>query len=267
MSQKINIGKGYEQVSQWRKLAGKGGAVFCLLFFIAAGDAIISQTRQPLNLIELTPGASEKFNFTLSDKVESLDELRYENSSGILRTTLESVHKGFWLGGYMCRGILSADSSAAPGDYSINVFLKKKKAPIYEFKVRVYRDADDYRRHSKSFIFRHAGISPWIAMLICPVIVLAAGGAIFYLSRRQTYLLALSGKSEIYRVSRKDSGYYEIAFELGKDHGIAVGMRLDVYNDAGIAIGRAEVTEVSEKDSTARIAAEYIRPGYMVSKS
>jgi len=267
MPRKMNIGIGYEQVTWWRKLAGKVATVFCILFFISAGDAIISQTRQPLNLIEIIPGASENFNFTLKDKVESLDELSYQNSSEILRTTLESVHKGFWLGAYMCRGVLSVNHSAAPGDYSINIFLKKKKTLMYEFKVRIYQDADDYRRHAKSFIFRHAGISPWLTMVICPFFALTAGVGIFYLSRRRTYLQALSGQSEIYKASRKDDGYYEISFELGKSHGIAVGMRVDVYNDDNIAIGQAEVTEVSEKDSTAKIAAEYVRPGYMVSKS
>jgi hypothetical protein len=261
MPQKMNI----EQVAWWRKLVGTVGTVFCILFFISAGDAIVSQTRQPLNLIELLPGSSEKFNFSLSEKIETINELSHQSSSELIRVFVESLHKGFWFGGYMCGGSISADPSISQGDYVVKIFSKKNPKPLYEFKVIVYRNADDYRLHSKSVIYRHSGISPWVAMLICPLFVLAAAGLIFYLSRKWEYLLALSGKAEIYQASRKD-GYYEISFGLGKQQGTEIGMHFNVYDQEGTAIGSAKVTAVSESDSSAEISAYYVRPGYIVSK-
>ena len=257
----------YQQVSRLRSIAGKWVALCGILFFAAAFDAIISQTRQPLNLVELTPGMSEKINFHLKDKTDSVEVFSYKSDSEYLRASFDSVHKGFWLGGLMCQGTLSSANPIAPGDYQISIHIKGTAAPIHGFKVRVYRDHREYRNHSKSVIYRYVGMSPWWAMIVCGVLFFLSGIGVFYLSRKREILIALSGMAEIYQVSRKDVGC-EITFAMGKKHGIDVGARLRVCDDKGDRIVNATVISVSDEDASAEIKTQiYVRPGYIVSKS
>ncbi len=255
----------HQQVSRLRNIAGKWVALCGIFFFAAAFDAIISQTRQPLNLIELTPGTSEKINFHLKDKTDSTEVFSYKSDSELIRVSFDSVHKGFWLGGLMCQGTLSSANPIAPGDYQISIHIKGSNAPIHGFKVRVYRDMREYRNHSKSFIFRYVGISPWWAMIVCAALFLLSGISVFYLSRKREILMASSGVAEIYQVSRKDVGC-EISFAMGKKHGIDVGTTLRVCDDKGDRIVNATVISVSDEDASAEINTQiYVRPGYIVS--
>lgn len=254
----------HQQVSRLRSIAGKWVALCGILFFAAAFDAIISQTRQPVNLIELTPGASEKINFHLKDKTDSAEVFSYKSDSEFLRASFDSVHKGFWLGGLMCQGTLSSASSVIPGDYQLSIHIKGSNAPIHGFKVRVYRDMREYRDNSRSFIFRYVGISPWWAMIVCIGLVLLSGISVFYLSRKREMLMVLSGMAEIYQISRKDVGC-EITFAMGKKHGIDVGTKLTVYDDRDNRIVNASVISVFEEDASAEINTQiYVRPGYIV---
>ncbi len=253
------------QIFRLRSLAGMWGAICCLLFFVCAFDAIISQIRQPLNLIELVPGASEKINFTLKEKTESVEGFTYQSSSDLLSVSFDSVHKGFWLGGYMCQGTIISKPSTSVGDHNLNIFVKGTKAPIQNFKIRVYRDNQDYRLNSKSFIHRNFAFSPWWAMVFCVGLIVVSSGGVFYLSRKQEQIMALNGQAEIYQVIRKDTGC-EIGFAMGKKHGLEPETNLIIYDDKGISIGKANVISVTYEDAVAAVNSQKdVKPGYLVS--
>ncbi len=256
-----------DQASQWRKLAGKAGAFFCLLMFIGVLDALIAQFRQPLNVLDVLPGTSVEINGPLEEKVRGIQELTYISSSDLIRLSFETTHSGFWFGGQMWRGLLTIRPHIEPGEYSLTVIPKgktpQKSKPV--FRIRVYQDLSSYRQGFKSLIQRYLGISPWWVAVFSFSLTALVFGMVFYLSQKIEYLMAQGGKAEVYRVKKGEAGY-EIAFGLGTRHGVQPGNRLILLNESRQPIGTVEVREVSETDSVAITGLDYvIKLGYIVS--
>ena len=67
---------------------------------------------------------------------------------------------------------------------------------------------------------------------------------------------------------RQGETRYEIAFGLGKRHGVAVDRRLALFDERGQFVGTVVVQNVSETDSLAIADFESeVMPGYIVSMS
>ena len=258
-----------DQVSRWRDHVGRAGALLCLLFFLSVLDALIAQFRQPVNTLNLLPGASEKINGQLAEEVV-LEDLTYKADSEHIHVSLDSVHRGFWLGGFMWRGLVKVDPNIEPGQYTLTVGPKGKlqqAPPLSTFRIRVHPDPYSHRQSHKSLVYRYTGISSmWVIALLIPFIPLALGGTI-YLSRRREFLLAQHGMAEIYRV-KKDENAYQVAFSLGTNQGVEPGTWLQLLDESGQSLGTIKVLESTETDSVAKVGLEMnVRPGYLVSKN
>ena len=243
-----------DQVSRWRNLAGWIGALFFLLAFLALLDGLIGQFREPANLIKLLPGLTAEIDGPLQEEVPGVQDLTYFGDSEDLKLSFASVHKGYFLGGNLWRGQITASPGILPGEYHLTVAPRKSTSPeaTLAFRILVFSDLLSLRLSSKSLIRRYAGLSPWGAAAACLPGILLAFAAVFGLSQKIDRLLAQQGRAEIYRVIKKD-GAVEIHFALGTEHGVQPGLRLQVFNPGGGAVAIAQVTEATPADAVALV--------------
>ena len=167
----------------------------------------------------------------------------------------------------MWRGVLAANSSIAPGDYSVSIraISEPSEKPMATFKVKVFGDPASLQKSSDSVIQRYTGGSPWWALAFCFPLVLLSVGIVYLCSQKREQFLRQEGKAEIYRISTRDGGY-EIAFALGMKDGIQVGSLLTLLDKSGMPVGSVKVIEAYQADSMALTMFECkVKPGYMVS--
>jgi hypothetical protein len=255
-----------KQATTGRRIAAKAGAWIFLIFFMAVLDGIISQARAPLNRFDVLPGTSEKFNFTLREPVERIEDLSYQSGSEQIRVSFESIHKGFFLGGEMVRGTIMVGDGISPGAYTIHMGLKKTlpKKSLSEYTLKVYPDPEALRKNALSFFRRELKVSPWAAACGFLMLLAISLGVVYYCSIIRESLLANAGKADIYRI-KKYTDFYEVAFGLGYDHGLKTGMRIHLLDKNHQVLGEAEVKNVFPSDSFAVIPlTQTVIPGYMV---
>jgi hypothetical protein len=256
-----------DSVNRWRSLAGKVAALCCVVFFLSVLDGVVSHFGQSPNDVRLLPGASAKVNGPARDNIREIEELEYITTSDLVSLSIEKVHTGFWMGGRMWRGVLTAGPNAEPGGYSVTVRSKDKptEQPITLFHITIYRDPDALQNSAASVIERHSGFSPWYPAAWFFVLTALLFGTVYLLSTKREQLMRREGRADIYRITKNDDGY-EVSFGLGTKHGLGVGSSLRLLDRDGLPVGTVVVKEVLENDAIAMTAPEYsVKPGYMVS--
>ena len=251
---------------RWRQLAGWVGAGLCFLAVMALMDGLLNRVWEPASLIKLLPGLTAEINGPLGEEVRGVQELTYVSDSNDLTLTFAAVHKGYFLGGDMWRGRITASSRIHPGEYHLTVAPRRSATSraTPAFRIVVFADPVSLRRSSKSLVRRYTGFSPWGVAALCLPGILLTFGTVFCLSLWLDRLWAQGGRAEIYRVIRKD-GDFEIHFSLGTEHGVRPGLDLSVYNPQGQAVGLARVAAAAARDAVAVLTADQeIRPGFMV---
>ncbi len=261
-----------EKLSRLRKSAGKLAALLIVVFILAAFDGIISTFGRPPNLYEMLPGGASKINGYLAEDVGDIGELVYTSSSDRIQLTFEAVHRGFWLGGQMWRGVVEVSPGIDPGEYTLVVVRKgsepqKNQAP---FTIRVYSSAEEMRQAARSVITRYFGFSPWAVMAASLLPILATFLIVFLLSRSMDKALALQGKAVVYMAMPRqdDGGGFNIAFGLGTAHGVKTGDHLTLLDKAGAPVGSVEVLQVMNDDSIALAGpGSGVEPGFFVRRA
>ena len=256
-------------VTWWQRWVGRFGALCCALFVFAALDGLVSQFRQPVNQLDLLPGESASVNGNLPMEVKELQEILYVSDSSDVRIVFEAIHAGFWMGGNMWRGRVQLDPAIPAGTYPVFVELKGKpdERPLATFLVQVHASPENLRRSSKSLISRNLGVSPWVVSGGFFVLTAVAFGIVYVLTGRRDNLLAAEGRAEIYRVAKTDS-CFEVAFGLGRDHGVTAGDTLRILGKNGTIIGTVRGKEGLDKDATGEVDLDCdVRPGSLVLKS
>jgi hypothetical protein len=256
------------RVTLWQNRIGRMGALFCALFIFAGMDGIISNFRQPINQFDLRPGESASVNGGLPVNVKDPRELTFDSDSPGIRIAFEALHAGFWLGGNMWRGVLEVQSSTPTGKYTATVQIKDKplEKPLAAFVVQVHETRESIRLSSKSFIRRNLDLAPWVLFAVFFTLAALAFGCVYLLTEKRDRLLAEEGKAELYRIAKTD-GCFEVAFGLGKRHGIEPGEELRLEAKNGERIGTVRVKDVFDDDSTGEVDLESeVRPGCVVTK-
>ena len=258
-----------EQTFRWRDLFGWAAAGFCLLAFLALLDGLVGQFREPANLIKLLPGLTAEIDGPLREEVLGIPELTYLSDSKDLKLTFATVHKGYFLGGLLWQGQISASPRILPGEYHLTVAPRRStsKEASLGFRIMVFPDRLSLQQSSKSIIRCYSGFSPWATAAACLPGILLGFGAVFYLTLKLDRLLAQKGQAEIYRVIKRD-GSLEVHFGLGTEHGVEPGLELQVYNPRGKSVGLARVEKATPKDAIAGVITDReIRPGFMVRRA
>jgi hypothetical protein len=258
-----------EQAVQWRNVIGKATAYLCVVLAIAMLDGAIAQFREPANVFNLLPGTTVSINGHLQEQLPGIDELTYTSSSDSVQVTFETLHSGFWLGGFMWRGKLIVSPQAVPGKYSVMVRPRGKleQKSDLTFRINVYANEGSHRQSYKSIIQRNTDLSPWWVVVVLLPIAGVAFGSVFLLSQKIDGLMAQSGKAEVYLVREEEFGQ-EIAFGLGTQHGVQVGSRVTILNETGQPVCTAEIQQVSATDAVARAGSECdVKPGYVAMRA
>lgn len=240
----------------------------CFLALLSLLDGIIAGFREPANVIKLLPGMSTEINGELHEEVKDVQELTYLSDSEGLKLTLAAVHKGYFMGGDLWRGQITASPQIQPGEYHLSVVPRRSASPrrTPAFRITIFSDPLSLQRSSKSLIRCYLGFPPWGLAAACLPGILLAFGAVFLLSQKLDRLLAEGGRAEIYRVIKRD-GAFEIHFGLGTAQGIQPGLEIRVYNPRGKAVGLARVEHCAPTDAVALVSADQeIRPGFIVSR-
>jgi hypothetical protein len=231
---------------------GRVGALICILFFGSILDTCVARFREPLFTVHVLPGGSEPVEGQLDHQVKELPPMRIETPDARVRLQVDKLQSGFWFGGSMWIGDISAAGDTPAGTYDILVFTLNppNSKPVAAFRAVVYPDYAALRESSFSVIQRVLDMRPWMAAVVCmPVlgIVLCLMGA---LSRRVERLLADHGRAEIFHVKKADAGF-EVWFGLGERHGVEPGVRVDICTENGQSICDAVVQHVDAENGMA----------------
>lgn len=254
-------------INRIRMFAGRVAAVCCAVLILSALDGLVAQFREPPDEVRLIVGSSTRINGSAPETVKTTDDLETSSSSDRLQIAMEGIYSGFWLGGRMWRGQISASDMIEAGEYKVSVRVKKEPVGkvVGAYRVVIFPDLQSLKKNSLSFIERHLGVSSWLVFVISLVMTPLALGLVYFAAQRREELLARLGRADIYHIAIHDYGY-EVAFALGRKHGIQEGKVLELLDENGIMIGTVTVKEVFEKDSKAVAPRECsVRVGYMVS--
>jgi hypothetical protein len=241
-----------EEAVHARKRLGKMGAIICILFFASILDTCVARFREPLFTVHLLPGGSESVEGQLDYNVKELPRMRIETPDARVRLQMDKLQSGFWLGGSMWIGAISAADDTPPDTYDIRVFALDPPSakPLAAFRAVVYPDYAALRESFFSLIQRTFDIRPWMVAVAC----MAALGIVLYrmgvLSRRVEQMLADQGRAEIFHVKKADAGF-EVWFGLGERHGVEAGMRVDICSENGQPICDAVVQRVDAENGMA----------------
>lgn len=255
-----------DQINRWRQSAGRAAALCCLLFCLSALDGLSSRFGQDPNELRLLPGAATSVNGPASEGVRTPQDLQVTSDSNQIYLTIEQIHTGFWLGGLMWRGTLTASSTIGAGDYTVAVRAGSDPAgkPLATFRVRIFADAASLQKSSASIIQRVSGISPWWSAGLLFCLALVFSGIVYLCSQKREQLLRHEGKAEIYRISEQD-GAYEVSFALGTRQGVCAGSELTLLDQGGLPVGSVIVKEAYENDATATVSVDCLpQPGFIV---
>ena len=253
----------------WRRLAGRAGALFCLLAAFAILDGLFAKFQEPANVFHVLAGEEVAIDGPLPENIKQTEALTYVSDSKDLAVSFRAIHPGYFMGGNMWRGRLRVGRNLAPGKYTVTVRPRDYPAnkPEYQFRVVVYPDAMSQRSSSQSLIKRQTGVSPYlVAAALLPFIMISLG-VVYLLSQRVAVLQAKAGLAEIYRVAREE-GRFLVTFGLGTAHGVGPGDHVTILDPEGNYVGSAQVQESTDQDSVGLAAIDRdIRPGFLVTRS
>jgi hypothetical protein len=221
-----------------------------ILFFAAVLDSCVARLRAPLFTVHLLPGASELVEGQVDHDFKNLSLLRAETSHASVQLIIERFQPGFWLGGNMWVGAISAAPDANPGTYDLRVFAPHRTPPMAAFQTIVYPDYAALRRSFLSVMRRHFDIVPGTVALVCLPALGLMLGFFFLLGRRIERLLANQGRAEVFLTKTTPDGI-ELYFGLGRRHGAAPGMRVDICAENGQPICAAVLRQVDTDNAMA----------------
>jgi hypothetical protein len=241
-----------KQSLRLRKLLGRAGAVIVILFFAAVLDSCVARFRAPLFTVHLLPGASELVEGQVDHDLKELSLLRVETSHASVQLQIERFQSGYWLGGSMWVGVISAAPEAAAGTYALRVFAPHRPpaTPVAAFQAIVYPDYAALRRSFLSVMRRRFDIAPGMVALACLPALGLVMGLFFLLGRGIDRLLADQGRAEVFLVKSTPGGT-ALYFGLGRRHGVVPGMRVDVWAESGRPICAAVVQQVDADNAMA----------------
>lgn len=241
-----------EQSARARKILGRIGALIFILFFGSVLDSCVARFREPLFTVHLLPGESALVDGQVDHDLKELSLLRVETSHEAVQLEIDRFQPGYWLGGNMWIGAISAAADAPDGTHALRVFAldKPRKEPVAAFHAIVYADDAALRASYLSLIRRTFDVPPGtVALALIPPLALVLG-LMLLLGRRVERLLAGLGRAEVFMLKAAPGGY-ELYFGLGRRHGVREGVTVQIVAPNGRSICEAVVRRVDEDNAMA----------------
>ena len=245
-----------------RRLQGRVGLLTTLLFcsaILSLIDAFRGGMFGNNGYVELLPGQVHPISGPMPAGVNKPEEMVIvgEPKDGSVRLNPNAHFSGFWFGGDMWRGTLTAAENAPEAEHVILVKddARGKQNPILVFRIRVWRDLATKHAHSPSFITRKTGLKPFACAGVLAALGLVAGWANFVLGRRWTRLLAAESCAEIYRIGSDAEGLI-LCCEAPKTP-VAEGAGCAVYHPDGEQLPPAVLVQVEKREARLRVPADH----------
>ncbi|MCX8027473.1 MAG: hypothetical protein N3A62_06440 [Thermodesulfovibrionales bacterium] len=237
-----------------RRFIGRVAFLVLMAVLLSLLDGCIVKVRQPLNLFYIIVGETIPIDGSLEKRVEDHKLLTYTSTSPMLNLEIEAVQRGYWFGGNMWIGKLTALKGIKTGEYEINVFDKRTNEKLHPVPIRiiVYNNKEELNKASLSVIQRNLNISPWIAALLLLPICIVFVGISFLMSNKIENLMKKYSMAEIYMKVPDKEGALFVRFELGKQDGLNEGDKVQIFDADLNPLGEAVVVETDKKDSTAK---------------
>jgi hypothetical protein len=143
---------------------------------------------------------------------------------------------------------------------------KPDEKPLAAFVIHVHETRESIRQASRSLFRRCFDLPSWGVFALGFLPAALAFGAVYLLTENRDRLLAEEGKAELYRIANKD-GCFEVAFGLGRKHGIQPGDELLLETGRSESVGTVRVKTVFDQDSIGEVDLDCkVRPGCIVTK-
>ena len=227
-----------------RTLISRLAALVAVAALLGVLDGLVAGWRTPVNLVNLLPGESAPIDGPAPEAAQKPQDLAWKDDTrqpGAFQVTIEEIHRGYFLGTHRWRGRLRVSSDLPPGKYTLAIYFRDDPTKGgMVFRVVVHPDAAGLTRSDYSLLRSRLGISPFGVAAACVPLLLLAFGAVFYLSSSLEKEMEAQGLGEIFRVVRRE-GVMEVAFGLGREHGVSPGARLTVLNTARQPVGQVRV--------------------------
>ncbi|MCF8079015.1 MAG: hypothetical protein K9K88_07025 [Desulfobacterales bacterium] len=254
-------------------------AIFGMIL-LSMADTLVAVVTSPSHLFKIVAGQENTVSGKLAGMVRPIDN---PNARPFLSNRIQDpillekvlayapAHKTFSLEfielkGRLWRARIRTDGGAHPGDYPVHVFQKavppEKDDPPYT--VRLFESEAALRQSQASLFKRFFGFDPWWATIVLIPGAFWAFHRAFKEAGRKEKALQNQGLGPIYRLAKKKDGW-ELIFGLGKEHGISVGDRLQVFTGRGEPTGQEITAEAVGAEAAhgrlhldADIKAEYL---------
>jgi hypothetical protein len=249
-----------------RSVAGVAGALLGFLAGLALLDGLIAGFHAPFNRFHVLAGDSVYVNGPLNPALKDLKKLGVADRSGMFTLSFSEIHKGFWLGGNMWRGVLAVNPRTPPGEYTLEIRSEQGETPsaLCTFFITVHPDSRSLQQSSRAALKRTFGVSPFLVSAGLSLITVLVFLQVFLLSRKVEARMAEIGMAEIYQVSSA-GGVHEVTFGLGARHGMKAGVSLALLDPAGNPCGTVEVIQVAPEHSVGRTcSSNRVKPGFRV---
>lgn len=197
------------------RLLGRIGSILFLLALFCIIDAVQSSVRAPFNTVEIVAGKSVSITGVLPFEVETAESMTFffeGTGAENLSFSPTASYRGFWLGGDMWRGTLTASPDAHTGDAVLTIVdlvpankVKKKgeasepstedailvQNPGLVYSVKVWSSKKEADQASLSFFTRATGTKAPLLAVISLVLALGASIISFFIMRKAEAGLAL----------------------------------------------------------------------------
>lgn len=232
-----------QRLSLWIKWTGRLAALLGVVALLIVVDGFMDGADRTAKIYSGYPGMSQRISGSSSKRIESIEQLSYICSSSEITLHFTGTESSVWHNAWW--GTLEMSPSVKPGNHTFSVSCEAEipEKRITEYKIRVYKDISTYKSHLRSYIRRHWGIAPWWVFIGMLPVLVSLFVLVYYLSGRKGSLMAVSGRTEIYRLKASGENWL-IFFAFGSEHGVKQDDIVSVYSPDGTKIGTVKVKEV-----------------------
>ncbi|MDL2285882.1 hypothetical protein LJC24_00390 [Desulfococcaceae bacterium OttesenSCG-928-F15] len=262
------------------KLLGRIGGILFLLALVSIGDAVQATVRTPFNSIQLVAGKSTSISGILPQEASEAGEMIFflkGPSAMDLSFSPTGAFRGFWLGGDMWRGTISAKPEANTGVVVLTIVdmvpAKKKGEAVSEnekpvlvqnpglvYTVHLWSSQKEADQASLSFITRTTGFrTPILAVLS---FLLALGASIFsFLTMRKAEARLAQEKTFIIHGSRLQPHGLTVFFTIPRGMILPTDAtpRASLLNSDGASLAEGDFIETIKGKGTV-LFSNYLEP-------
>jgi hypothetical protein len=252
-------------------LIGRVSACLCFCALFSLIDGFQALVREDFNHIELPVGGRTMLSGAMPADVTDHTRLvaKIDGVEGLCFTPLTSF-KGFWMGGFMWRGVLEAGTVPGTAMLTIRDIVPAKKVdsnatsmvqnPAQIYSVTVWPSEAELRAAQASFLRRLTGLPPFPAAGLCLLAGIGFGAWHALRFHRIQRALAAEGFFLVYGVWKHERGVQAAFSPAGRERDLRAGLPVTLLAPEGGEAGSGILDECGPKKYTVFFAESSVQP-------